>query len=719
MALRLNNESPEMNHFGSGYVKHRKKAQDYKGILSDDTLLKNNLKKKKNFKSFGEIPLNDRYNLLGLFIISVFVRLYSIGYPASIVQYIKRSFFLDYDPPLVKLLFSFIGLLCGFNNVFDENKDYIELGIPYVALRFMSGIMGAFLIPIAYLTIKSAGFSKIAAFLVSALLIFASLTFTAFTFLMWVKFYTEEKRPFKLWWWVWMALTGVGLGLTISEHCVNGLKFQRKFGRFFHDDLYRSFSNKLPMDVAFDSIITLKHVVTGGYLHSHQVPYPRSEDDDICMVKFAESSEKPESSQDSEDSQEPQNLHEPQVLRDLHEPQDLQEPILDWIYDGALIHLEHVKTGRSLHSNTTIAPVSDGDFQKEVSARLFDGFLDTTDLWNVEIAEHDKSDPESSKRVRTIRTKFRLYNHERGCYLFSHFIKLPAWGSDEIEVTCATDGIYQNSLWYIESNSHPDLPEDTEMANYKKIGLFRKFYESHIAMWGYRIERDSSIRKFGRPLSWLFLNSSINFWEDIKEERQIYLFGNPLVWWTSTLAVFGFVIAKLGMLLLEKRGYKDYSTVKAKHFESWAAIFFIGWLSHYFPYLLGFGSSYLYFYFPSLYFAILLIGIGFDLLTDRLTVTNRITIAAIFLLASVYVFTLFLPITYGGSWTRSECNKVKLLNSWEFCDLYDKDYLEEEAIIEIDYDNSPGEYYTKSPAYLTQSVEATYNYKTLEMEWSE
>ncbi|CAG8518220.1 13510_t:CDS:2 [Racocetra fulgida] len=375
-----------------------------------------------------------------------------------------------------------------------------------------------------------------------------------------------------------------------------------------------------PIDVAFDSTITIKHVGTGGYLHSHQIPYPRSEDDDIHHqvslllhdgddddnfwvvrrveledaknYKFLKDSEVPEISQESQDLQEsqniqepkdhqelleprsleePQDLQEPQNLQEsqniqesqglqelqegLEEPQDLQEPrdlqdsqdiqepqdlqelqgfeepqdlqelqepqgfeepqdlqelqepqgfeepqdsqesqesqdheepqnlqepqepqyiqepqepqyiqepqepqyiqelpgfqepqepqefqghqeyqilqdlpnnnVLDWIYDGALIHLEHSKT-------------------------------DTTDLWRVEIAKHNKSDPESSKRLRSIHTKFRLYNYDTGCYLFSHFIKLPSGGPNEVEVTCITDGNYQNSLWYIETNSHPD-----------------------------------------------------------------------------------------------------------------------------------------------------------------------------------------------------------------------------------------------------------------------
>ncbi|CAG8568178.1 6623_t:CDS:2, partial [Scutellospora calospora] len=532
--------------------------------------------------------------------------------------------------------------------------------------------------------------------------------------------------PFKLWWWVWMVLTGIGLGFTVSAS-LDGLSTMAFIGllaikylwdllcdlrisskqyakhflakalclivipiilyiTFFlihiiimkngsHDEVFVSpeyiktlnehSMNDTPIDVAYGSTITLRHVNTLGYLNSPQVAYSRSMEDDIHHqvslllhnsnddnnfwtiknFRFSENlhepqdpdephelqdpdephelqdpeephglqgreephelqkeshelqdPEEPHELQDPEDPhefqdpdevyeteevyepnevyepyevyepQEPQYLkesQEPQYLKESQEPQYLKEPQdpsddddLEWVYDDAVIHLEHVKTGRSLHSNMTKAPVSDVDYQYEVSARSYESFIDTTDLWHIVIADHDKSDPESKKRLRALRTKFRLYNYETGCYLFSHYIKLPSGGSNELEVTCATNGIYENSLWYIETNSHSNLPQDTEMVSYKKLGLLQRFFELNKAMWEYRNERYHD--KPRNPLSWLFLTKGVEFWKDEIQERQIYLLGNPFVWWFSTLAVFGFVVAKSIILLLEKRGYTDY-----------------------------------------------------------------------------------------------------------------------------------------------------------------
>ncbi|RIB26119.1 hypothetical protein C2G38_2138455 [Gigaspora rosea] len=208
-----------------------------------------------------------------------------------------------------------------------KTLSYIELGIPYVALRFMSVIRGVLILPIAYLTIKSAGIIDICILTPffyykgewngspRQMILHGSsfLTITAFTFLMWVKFYTEKKRC-----------------------CI----------RLCH---------------------TLRHVATGDYLHSHQIPYPRSKDDDIhhqvsLLMHVGDDEDKFWTIRTVKFAESPENTKETQ---ELQEPQELQES-LDWIYDGALIHLEHFKTERSLHSNVTGAPVSDGEFQKEV-----------------------------------------------------------------------------------------------------------------------------------------------------------------------------------------------------------------------------------------------------------------------------------------------------------------------------------------------------------------
>ena len=99
---------------------------------------------------------------------------------------------------------------------------------------------------------------------------------------------------------------------------------------------------------------------------------------------------------------------------------------LTHVTPGSVIRLQHVKTGKHLHSHDVRPPVSEVDFQNEVSGYGFEGFEgDANDNFIVEIDEEGLGkgwggDKESGKRLRTLRTKFKLRHQLSGCYLFSH-----------------------------------------------------------------------------------------------------------------------------------------------------------------------------------------------------------------------------------------------------------------------------------------------------------
>ena len=129
---------------------------------------------------------------------------------------------------------------------------------------------------------------------------------------------------------------------------------------------------------------------------------------------------------------------------------------VSYITSGTRVKIRHVQTEKSLHSHDVRPPVSDVDFQQEVSGYGIPGYAgDTNDDWIIEIYKGDKRDKESSKRLRTLRTQFRLRHIMTGCYLFSHKVKLPEWGFEQQEVTCNKQAVLANSLWYIETNYHP------------------------------------------------------------------------------------------------------------------------------------------------------------------------------------------------------------------------------------------------------------------------
>lgn len=49
-----------------------------------------------------------------------------------------------------------------------------------------------------------------------------------------------------------------------------------------------------------------------------------------------------------------------------------------------------------------------------------------------------------------------------------------------------------------------------------------------------------------------------NFW--VKDHRQIYLLGNPLVWLLSTASIAGYVAVRGFLILRAQRGYRDFES---------------------------------------------------------------------------------------------------------------------------------------------------------------
>lgn len=84
---------------------------------------------------------------------------------------------MDVHPPLAKLMITLFGWLAGFDGSFDFKeigKDYIEPGVPYVAMRMFPAICGILLAPTMFLTLKAAGCRSTTAFLGAGLIIFGT-----------------------------------------------------------------------------------------------------------------------------------------------------------------------------------------------------------------------------------------------------------------------------------------------------------------------------------------------------------------------------------------------------------------------------------------------------------------------------------------------------------------------------------------------------------------
>lgn len=155
----------------------------------------------------------------------------------------------------------------------------------------------------------------------------------------------------------------------------------------------------------------------GGLLHSHLNLYPEgSKQQQITAYAHKDSN-------NNWQVRHPRNMD--------HEVNDLTEQI-KYVKDGDIIRLNHILTGRNLHSHPINAPISTKHW--EVSAYGNESIGDVQDNWKVEIVE-DIADKDT-KNVKALTTRFRLRHVYLDCFLASKHITLPQWGFKQQEVFC-------------------------------------------------------------------------------------------------------------------------------------------------------------------------------------------------------------------------------------------------------------------------------------------
>lgn len=124
--------------------------------------------------------------------------------------------------------------------------------------------------------------------------------------------------------------------------------------------------------------------------------------------------------------------------------------------------------------------------------------------------------------------------------------------------------------------------------------------------------------------TWPFGSKSIYYWS--RENAQIYLVGNPVVWWASTVSV---------LVLLLYWGLHKVFQAKT------ATVLLAGYFLNLLPFAAVSRVTFLYYYLPSLIFAVLILV--YLLNTQK---NAKITLM-LFLVLVLAGFIYFTPVTYG------------------------------------------------------------------------
>ncbi|XP_042201433.1 protein O-mannosyl-transferase 2 [Callorhinchus milii] len=651
--------------------------------------------------------------------------------------YINRTFFFDVHPPLGKMLIGLSGYLTGYDGTFPFKKpgDKYEQH-RYYGMRALCATLGSCLIPFAYLIVLELTGSVTAALLSAAILVFDTGCITISQYILldpilmffilgavlcMLKFNVMRDRPFCVYWWLWLTLTGLNLAGALGVKFVGifvivlvGLNtmcdlwqllgntrvslgafgkhllarmlclillplafYTALFGIHFlvlsksgpGDGFFSSaFQSRLignnlhnasmPEHIAYGSIITVKNARTaGGYLHSHWHLYPEGV-----------------------------GVRQQQVTTYLHKdhnnlwiikkPEHNPDPDcpVEHVHHGHVIRLEHKETSRNIHSHQHEAPLTKK--HQQVTGYGMNGTGDSNDFWRIEVVGGQNGD-----LIKVLRSKIRLTHLATGCVLYSSGKTLPKWGWEQVEVSCSP---YlretPNSLWNIEDHINAKLPNIS--LEVLKPSFSEILMESHIVM----IRSNSGLKPkdnevTSKPWHWPINYQGLRFSGTNETEYRVYLLGNPVIWWLNLGSLLLYLILSCVTAVCLQRRCKLTSHIKdrSRTVLNGGGQVLLAWLLHYLPFYLMGRILYYHHYFPAMLFSSMLTAITWHILLQSCDTFLRPAAArgmylggmALLGLVCAYSFHLFLPLSYGmvgplAHNPRSPMAGLKWMESWEF-----------------------------------------------------
>lgn len=220
------------------------------------------------------------------------------------------------------------------------------------------------------------------------------------------------------------------------------------------------------------------------------------------------------------------------------------------------------------------------------------------------------------------------------------------------------------------------------------MSFFSKFFELQDLMISHNAGLTKPHPYSSGPGGWPFVLRGISFWEKKEGLKQIYLLGNPIVWWMSITATMMYAAMWVLDRTLLQRGIDDFGGLRRRWFHRSIGFLFVAWALHWFPFFLMGRMLFLHHYLPSMIFSTMITAAVFDFVgrllgqdysrfKGRLNVpmtqwmSGEVGFMYSFCLLvlgalSLICFFYFSPLTYGtGFDTIEELRARKWLESWD------------------------------------------------------
>ncbi|KAJ3222116.1 hypothetical protein HK099_002695 [Clydaea vesicula] len=440
--------------------------------------------------------------------------------------------------------------------------------------------------------------------------------------------------------------------------------------------------------IPYHANVTFKGRAYSVYLHSHIDRYPLRYKDDRVSSQGQQVTGYPH--------KDVNNLWEIYPVDDSEKPYELDELEVKngvrYVKEGDTVRLRHVLTNSYLLTHDVASPLTTTNMEMTTWPANDTSRFDDT-VWLIE-----SSDVETSSYLKSKKDLFKIISKKHKVCVHSNKGTLPEWGfkQQEINGNKAKKDDPEN-LWAIDEVQHERIVNGTEIGEEveavepqkKKLSFLSKFFELQRLM----ISHNSGLTKphpySSTPITWPFVLRGISFWENKEGLRQIYLLGNPIVWWISTLGVFMFPALWLMDRLFLQRNIDDFGLHARRWFDRSVGFLWLTWALHWVPFFIMGRMLFLHHYLPSFIYSTMIAAGVFEFLGR---VVNQIMplhvmqnkkapigswlvtqgsayywlfllLCGLFCLASAYYFA---PLTYGSGFPSIEALRGrKWFESWD------------------------------------------------------
>ncbi|KAL0953784.1 hypothetical protein HGRIS_004968 [Hohenbuehelia grisea] len=288
---------------------------------------------------------------------------------------------------------------------------------------------------------------------------------------------------------------------------------------------------------------------------------------------------------------------------------------------------------------------------------------------------------------------FRLVHGPTRVSMWTHPKQLPEWAYKQQEINGNKNSAEKSAVWYadeiIAAEDGVDLKNRTgnvEAKEPKSMNFFKKFAELQLLMMQHNAGLTASHPYASGPLNWPFLVSGISFWTQNEDQKQIYLIGNVVGWWTCVVSLSSFVGIIGADLLARRRGVYPLTEAVRNRLWNSAGFFLLIWGVHYAPFFVMNRQLFIHHYLPSHVASALIAGAVLNFVLSE-TINYPVSAAGphtrrrvptyadlgargpiVALVYAVLLFAMFAyiaPLTYGTpGLTGEEVNTKRLLSSW-------------------------------------------------------